>query len=102
MSTARGKTSSKATTGLDDAAERARQLNERIIETSQKSGTAYLSAYERTLEAIARAQETLASAVGSDAQGNQGEWLTTLLDVQLEFARDISKSVTSYYREILE
>jgi hypothetical protein len=83
---------------VEDLAERARELNERIIETSKKAGFAYLDAYEKTLESIAKSQDELATTT----EGTPVEFLTALLTAQSQLTRDVAKSVTSYYREILK
>ena len=43
------KTRDSATDNFEQAADRLRDLNERIIESSRKAGQSYVDAYEKTL-----------------------------------------------------
>jgi hypothetical protein len=83
---------------LEDLAERARELNEQIIETSREAGVAYLDAYEKTLRTIVDSQRDLTATT----DGTPVEFLTTLLSAQSQLTQDVAKSVTSYYRELLK
>lgn len=84
-------------TTFDDVAKRVRDLNNQIIETSRKTGLAYLDAYEQTLGAIADSQEKLAS----QTKGSRIEWLTSLLEAQATFTRETARLIAKYYREML-
>ena len=46
----------------EETAERVRELNERIIDASNRGGQVYLDAYERTLKSIADFEERVAGA----------------------------------------
>lgn len=80
---------------LEEAAERLRALNERIIDNSKKSGRAYLQAYEANLKAIADYQAKLAGA--SDA-----DWVSTMLNAQADFTREIARATAAQARELLK
>jgi hypothetical protein len=80
---------------LEDAAERLRALNERIIEASKKSGRAYLEAYEANLKAIAEHQAKLAGASDVD-------WVSTLLNAQADFTREMARAASAQSREFLK
>jgi hypothetical protein len=75
--------------------ERIRDLNERILEASRKAGGAYLDAYEKTLESIADYQERVAKQ--SDV-----EWVSTVVDAQARFTRELTKLYVSTGRELLK
>jgi hypothetical protein len=83
------KTQTEATT------ERIRDLNERILDAGKKAGNAYLDAYEKTLQSIADYQETAAKQ--SDV-----EWISTVVDAQARFTRELTKVYVSTGRELLK
>jgi hypothetical protein len=75
--------------------ERIRELNERILEGARKAGGAYLDAYEKALESIADYQERVAKQ--SDV-----EWVSTIVDAQARFTRELTKLYVSTGRELLK
>jgi hypothetical protein len=77
------------------ATERIRDLNERILDAGKKAGNAYLDAYEKTLKSIADYQETAAKQ--SDV-----EWVSTIVDAQARFTRDLTELYVSTGRELLK
>jgi hypothetical protein len=83
------KTQTEATT------ERIRDLNEQILDAGKKAGNAYLDAYEKTLQSIADYQETAAKQ--SDV-----EWISTVVDAQARFTRELTKVYVSTGRELLK
>lgn len=80
---------------LEEAAERLRALNESIIESGKKSGRAYMQAYEANLKSIAEYQAKLAGASDVD-------WLSTLLNAQADFTREIARAAEAQGREFLK
>jgi len=80
---------------LEDAAERLRALNEQIIEASKQSGQAYLEAYEANLKSIAEHQAKLAGS--SDV-----EWVSTLLNAQADFTREMARAMSAQARDLLK
>ena len=83
------KTQTEATT------ERIRDINEQILDAGKKAGNAYLDAYEKTLQSIADYQETAAKQ--SDV-----EWISTVVDAQARFTRELTKVYVSTGRELLK
>jgi hypothetical protein len=81
--------------GFEEAADRVRGLNERIIEASRRAGTTYLDGYEKTLRGIADYEEKV-------AESSQVEWLSTLLNAQAVFTREIAKATTASARQLLK
>ena len=79
----------------EETAERVRELNERIIEASNKGGQVYLDVYERTLKSIADYEERVAGA-------SQVEWVTTIAQAQANFTREIAEAYTSAGRDFLK
>jgi hypothetical protein len=75
--------------------ERIRDLNERILDAGKQAGGAYLDAYERTLESIADYQENV-------AKQTDVEWISTVVDAQARFTRELTKLYVSTGRELLK
>jgi hypothetical protein len=79
----------------DAAADRIRDLNERIIESSKKAGSTYLDIYEKTLNSIADYQEK----VGDQSQV---DWVSTIANAQAKFTRDLAGAYSSAARSLLK
>jgi hypothetical protein len=77
------------------AAERIRDLNERIIESSKKAGNTYLDIYEKTLNSIADYQEKV-------GERSQVDWVSTIANAQANFTRDLAGAYTSAARTLLK
>jgi len=89
MATTTTKNQSEATS------ERIRDLNERILEASKKAGTAYLDAYEKALKSIADYQESVAKQTDVD-------WISTVVDAQARFTRELTNLYVNTGRELLK
>lgn len=77
--------------GFESAADRVRALNERVIESSQKAGTASLEAYARLLERVAEFQEQA---------GRRGsEWITAIGHAQATFTRELAEALPAAARD---
>lgn len=75
-------------------AQRIRDLNERIIESSRTAGSASLDAYERLLKNFAAFQES-AGARGA-------EWVTSFAKAQANFTRELAKAYPAAARRFTE
>jgi prophage DNA circulation protein len=84
-----------ATEKVDEAAERIRELNERIIAQGRKAGLAYLDAYESMLNRMADFQEKAGHA-------SQIDWITELANAQAAFIRDMTAAYTRAARDLLK
>jgi hypothetical protein len=84
-----------ANENIDAAAERIRDLNERILESSKKAGSVYVDLYEKTLHSIADYQEKVGKQ--SDA-----EWVSTIANAQADFTRQLADAYTSSARSLLK
>ena len=82
------------TNAVNETTERIRDLNERILDAGKKAGNAYLDAYEKTLQSIADYQETT-------AKQTDVEWISTVVDAQARFTRELTKVYVSTGRELL-
>jgi hypothetical protein len=80
---------------FEEAAERIRDLNERVIDASRKAGKAYLDAYETFLRGIADYQQKVAGA-------SQVEWFSALMNAQADFTREVAKAATRSAREFVK
>ena len=83
------------TEAVEDTVERIRELNEQIIDAGKKAGGAYLSAYEKALQSIADYQEQV-------AKQTDVEWVSTIVDAQARFTRELTKVFVSTGREMLK
>jgi len=79
----------------EDAAKRIRDLTERLIESSKAAGLTSLDAYEKALQSIADYQEQV-------AQQTDVEWVSTIVDAQARFTRELTKLYVSTSRELLK
>lgn len=80
---------------FDAAFEQVKELNEQFLTTARKAGNLYLDAYEK---AVDRAIELELKAAGATQQ----EWLTTLVEAQADFARELTGSYTAAARSVLK
>jgi hypothetical protein len=80
---------------LEQAAERLRKLNERIIKAGKEAGETTLSSYEKALKAIAT---TIERGPGrSDV-----DWISNLATTQAKFIRDVTTAWTDAARKRLK
>lgn len=87
--TATSKNQTEATT------ERIRDLNEQILDAGKRAGGAYLDAYEKALQSIADYQEQV-------AKQTDVEWVSTVVDAQARFTRELTKLYVNTGRELLK
>jgi hypothetical protein len=85
--------SGDAAPGVDELAEQVRQLNERIIEASRKSGETYLQSYQQLLKTVADVQEQAGKA-------SPWDWVTTMATAQANFTRDIAEAYAAAGRRL--
>jgi hypothetical protein len=89
------RTKSTANGNVEAAADRIREVNERIIESSKKAGNVYLDLYEKTLNSIADYQERA-------GEQSQIEWVSTVANAQADFTRELAKAYTSAGRSLIK
>ena len=85
--------SSDPAAAMDDIVEQVRQLNERIIEASRKSGETYLQSYQQLLKTVADVQEEAGKA-------SPWDWVTTMATAQANFTRDIAEAYAAAGRRL--
>jgi hypothetical protein len=79
---------------VDEATQRIRDLNERLIEASKNAGLVTLDAYEKALQSLVDFEEKVASA-------SQIDWVSALATTHAKFISDVSASYTKAVREML-
>ncbi len=77
------------------AAQRIRELNERIIEQGRKTNLASLDLYEKTLKSLADMQQSVGEA-------SQVQWFSQIAAAQANFMREMAETYTSAARELLK
>src|SRR6478752_3425211 len=65
----------------EDATERIRELNERLIKSSKSAGLVTLDAYEKALQSLVDFEEKVASA-------SQLDWVSALANTHAKFIAD--------------
>ncbi|USQ77748.1 hypothetical protein [Ornithinimicrobium cryptoxanthini] len=83
------------TPNLEEAADRIRDLNEKMITASKQSGNVTLDAYEKTLKGLLDFQEKSASAT-------QLDWVQAIAKAHATYITDVSKAFTSAARDALK
>ena len=86
---------STANDSVEAAADRIREVNERIIESSKKAGNVYLDLYEKTLNSIADYQQKV-------GEQTEVEWVTTVANAQANFTRELATAYTSAARSLIK
>jgi hypothetical protein len=87
--TATNKSATEATT------DRIRDLNEQILDAGKKTGGAYLDAYEKALESIVDYQQ-------SAAKSTDVEFISSVVDAQARFTRELTEIYLKTAREFLK
>jgi uncharacterized membrane protein len=85
----------QSTEAVAETVERIREINERILEAGKRTGGAYLDAYEQALKSIADYQEQV-------AKQTDVEWISTIVDAQARFTREMTKVLVSTGRDVLK
>ena len=84
----------KFETGFEDATERVRELNERIVASTKKAGNVTLDTYESASRTIAEYTEKIGDA-------SPIEWVSTFTRAQADFTRDLTSAYTKAARTLL-
>ena len=100
MATADQSKTSTPTTAFDlpsveEATQRIRDLNERLIESSKSAGLVALDAYEKALESLVDFEQKVASA-------SQLDWVSALATTHAKFIADVTTSYTEAARDLLK
>ena len=80
---------------VEEATQRIRDLNERLITTSKSAGITTLDAYEKALQSLVDFEEKVASA-------SQLEWVSALASTHAKFVSDLSSAYTKAARDLIK
>jgi hypothetical protein len=80
---------------VEEATQRIRDLNERMIESSKSAGLVTLDAYEKALQSLVDFEEKVSSAT-------QLDWVSALATTHAKFIADVSTSYTKAARDFLK
>ncbi len=75
--------------------EQFKDFNEQLLAASRKAGNLYVDSYEK---AVDRALELELKVAGMTQQ----EWLTSMIEAQADFTRELTKSYTTTARSLLK
>jgi hypothetical protein len=78
----------------EEAAQRIRDLNERLIESSKAAGLTTLDAYEKALKSLVDFEQKVAGA-------SQLDWVSALASTYATFVQDVSGAYTKAARDLL-
>ena len=82
------------TAAFEEAADRVRELNERIIASSKAAGLTTLDAYEKALTTMLEFEQKVAGA-------SQLEWVSALANTHAQFVQDVTATYTKAVRDLL-
>jgi hypothetical protein len=80
---------------VDEAAQRVKELSDRMIELTKKNGLTWLEAYEKVLSNMLQLQEQAAVS-------GQIEWINALATTNANFMREMSAAYFKTVREGLK
>jgi hypothetical protein len=80
---------------FETAFEQLKDAGEQMMGTARKAGNLYLDSYEK---AVDRAIDFEVKVAGMTEQ----EWLKSLIEMQVDFTRELTSSYTSAARSLLE
>jgi hypothetical protein len=80
---------------VEEATQRIRDLNERLIESSKSAGLVALDAYEKALQSLVDFEQKVASA-------SQLDWVSALATTHAKFIADVTTSYTEAARDLLK
>jgi hypothetical protein len=84
-----------ATAIVDAAFDHIKDFNEQARATAVKAGNLYLDSYEKTVDQAFELELKLAGL-------SQQEWIKSVLEAQVDFAREISDSYATTARSMLK
>lgn len=88
-------TTAAATASMEDAVQRIRELNERVLNSAKSAGKVTLDAYEKSLQTLVDFEERAANAT-------QLDWVSTIAAAHAKFIQDVSAAYVNAAREMLK
>jgi hypothetical protein len=83
------------TPSLDATFEQAREMNDQVLAAARKAGNLYLDSYEKAVDRTAELELKFAGMT-------QQEWLRSLVEAQVDVAREVASSYTAAARTLLK
>ena len=80
---------------VEEASQRIRDLNERLIDSSKSAGLVTLDASEKALQSLVDFEQKAATA-------SQLDWVSTLAATHAKFITDVSTSYATAARDLLK
>ena len=80
---------------FDNAGERIRGLNERVLTAAKEAGTTSLDTYEQTLNSVLDFSQKAADST-------QVEWISALAKAQASYITEVTNAYTKAARELLK
>jgi len=80
---------------FEAAADRIRDYNEKLIQSTKRAGMASVDVYEKTLKSLVDFEEKV-------GQSSQLEWVSALASTHAQFIKDVSQAYTQAAREVLK
>ena len=80
---------------FDNAAERIRGLNERVLTAAKETGTISLDTYKQTLN-------SLLDFIQKAADSTQVEWISALAKAQASYINEVTNAYTKAARDLLK
>ena len=80
---------------FEAAADRIRELNETLIQSTKSTGRASLDAYEKALQSLVDFEQKV-------GQSSELEWVSAVATTHAQFIKDVSKAYTQAARELLK
>jgi hypothetical protein len=87
--------SSNVTGDMDAAAQRVRDLSEKVVDQAKKNGLTFLEGYERMLKNVLDFEEKAAQGTGQD-------WASSLATTHANFVRETSEVFLNAWRDQLK
>jgi hypothetical protein len=89
------KNSAAGTSGVEETANRIRELNEKLIQLAKESGQSSLDTYEKALQSLVDFEKSVASR-------SQLDWVTGLANTHAKFVQDLTGFYIKAAREALK
>ncbi len=80
---------------VDEATQRMRDLNQRLIDSSKSAGLVALDAFEKAMHSVAEFEQQIASAT-------QLDWMSEAAKTRSKFVSEMTSSYTAAVRDLLK
>ncbi len=80
---------------IESAFEHVKDFNERVVAAARKTANVYVDSYEKTVDRTIELERKFAGLT-------QQEWLTSLIEAQADFTREMARSYATTARSLLK